>query len=178
LLALAKLSRRMERQQAALLEGLASWTPEQLSFQPSPDRWSATQVIDHLLKVERGTTDHLRETLAHPGAPIASADVQRAHSLIRWLLSDEQAKVPRSAAAAIWPDDELRLHEITEQWRRARRDLLDLVCDREPDERAVFTHPGSGPMNLVLVMRYLYAHTRHHEHQLSRLQQAMRGHPL
>jgi hypothetical protein len=176
MLAFDHLSRRMERQQSALLSALASWPTEHLKFRPFADAWSATQVIDHLQKNERGTADCLRASLANPGAPITPADAQRAYKLIRWLLSTEQAQVPRSQAGGVWPDDEPKLPETVEQWRHARRDLLELIRDKKPDDRTVFIHPGSGPMNLILVLRYLHAHTRHHEHQLARLQQAARAH--
>jgi hypothetical protein len=175
MLAIECISRRMERQQIALLSALSSWPSEHLAFRTSPDAWSATQVIDHLLKVEQGTTDDLRTPFTHPGPPITTRDAHRAHALIRWLLSNKQAQVPRSAAGYLWPDTNASFNETAEQWRQARHNLLALIRNRELDDSILFIHPGSGPMNLILVLRYLHAHTRHHEHQLARLQQAARS---
>ena len=172
MLAMEGLCRRMERQQTTLLAALEQWPRQQIDFKPSVEAWSAAQVLSHIVKVERGTMVHVRRAIRTQGPQVTKDDERRAHGLIRWLLSSQRVAVPKSEAEEIWPDAEPGFEETAAQWRVARQRLLALARSSENDARCVFTHPGSGPMNLMLVMRFLHAHTRHHEYQMERLRKA------
>ena len=175
MLAIEGLCRRMERQQTTLLAALEQWPRQQIEFRPSAEAWSAAQVLSHIVKVERGTTHHVWRAIRTQGPRITRDDARRAHGFIRWLLSSQRVAVPKSEAEEIWPDAEPAFEETAARWRATRQRLLALARSSEDDSRCVFTHPGSGPMDLVLVMRFLHAHTRHHEYQIERLREAASG---
>jgi hypothetical protein len=96
---------------------LVSAPPDRVGRRPSPDEWSAAEVVDHLLETYRAGVDELRCVLAGrrpPGEPIPAALQSKAARLrpYPWLL------------------DELR---------RTHRDVLDLLAavpaDFETDAR-------------------------------------------
>lgn len=51
----------------------------------------------------------------------------------------------------VWPLAETSFHEAADLWRSNRAELLRLARSAETDSRAVFAHPGSGSMDLVLM---------------------------
>ena len=180
--AMEGLYRRLQRQQMALLNALENWHHRDREYRPSPETWSAAEVISHLAKSEAGATLNMRPALATHKQLVSTSDAWRARILVRWMLSPQRAVMTKAAAERIWPLQggiwplaETSFHEAADLWRFNRAELLRLARSAETDGRAVFAHPGSGFMDLVLMLRFIYAHTRHHKFQLDRLRKAMRN---
>jgi hypothetical protein len=43
----------LENQKAEILASLAAWPASQLTYRPTPTAWSAAEVLDHVVRVER-----------------------------------------------------------------------------------------------------------------------------
>jgi hypothetical protein len=43
----------LEQQKAEILASLAAWPASQLTYRPTPTAWSAVEVLDHVVRVER-----------------------------------------------------------------------------------------------------------------------------
>ena len=63
----------LQRWKQAMLSGLFAWHEDQLRFRPAPASWSALDVMDHLIKTEKGWIDAVRSNLPD-GHLVASRD--------------------------------------------------------------------------------------------------------
>lgn len=171
MLALEKLCARLERQQERVLRELAAWPMDLRTFQPAAETWSAAQVLDHVTKNERCVAEDVWSRLQPESVTVSSEDAEKTQRLIRWLLSEERASLTREESGVSWPDDAPDWDATVAEWRAVREKLLATARSCE-HQQPVFRHSFTGAMDMAVTLRYLYAHTRHHEHQLARLREA------
>lgn len=165
----------LEQQKGEVLAGVATWSPENLVYRPSPTAWSAVEVLDHLVRVER-------EILA--AAQRGIVDLHRRgvrdrvrFALLDWLFrSDRRVRVPTSVPQVL-PAPNADLGTVRRDWDTARRDLRGFLAPLTPDQlgAGVFRHPVAGWMSVPEILRFFWVHTHHHGFQLARLRAASGG---
>jgi len=163
---------RLEQEKAGLLSGISSWPEKLLRFRPGPAAWSTLDVLDHLVKVEKGFLSQVRSSLPEQHA-VSIPGRLRAMMVNAVMRSSLRVKVP-AGAEVVLPDNSADFHTIVAGWDETRRDLGDLVRTLKPDDlrRGAFRHPVSGWMAPPQGMAFLSAHLRHHRYQLDRLKRA------
>jgi hypothetical protein len=159
----------LEKKRDEFLRTVFSWTPGQLRFRPTPSAWSALQVVDHVLKTERGIFSEMQTNL--PGARKSPFKHRIRGSLLNALMSSPvRLKVP-AAAMIVLPSTTPDLHEMAAAWNTIRRDQKEwLVSLNQIDSsKGVFRHPVSGWMTPSQCLGFLCAHLHHHGYQLQRI---------
>ena len=166
---------QLENQKTETLTQLAAWSPARLAYRPEPAEWSATQVLDHIVKTESSIIALTRHNLPKPHR-IHLRDRAGVALIDRIFQSDRKVKVPPSASR-ILPDPDITLEAVVQSWNTARGDLASLLAEATPDQRegGVFRHPIGGWMNLPQVLRFFFVHVQHHGFQLARLRTASAG---
>ena len=173
---LARAYRRLEVQKAELLAALENITDERLAYKPSPESWSALEIVDHLIKTERGIMQQVPARL-EKACSVPVRDRLRGTLVTCLFRTPIRVKVPTAASAAIVPSGRLDLPSLNARWAESRRSTSSILeqVPRLPLRLAAFRHPVTGWMDLPQTLRFLSAHITHHNFQVARLQRAWRA---
>jgi hypothetical protein len=168
----ADLGRRLARLEQARAQALALLGPRDaaaLNRAPGPGRWSALQVLHHVVASEAATLGYIRKKMqagsglppAGPASRLRRAAVQLGLALpLRWKAPAVAGDVPD----VVDPDElRARWEEVRGGWKA----LLD-GFPLELEGRLVFRHPVAGRMALVDALAVLQAHLDHHIPQVKR----------
>jgi hypothetical protein len=139
----------------------------------APGKWSALQVLHHVVTAEALTLGYLRKK-AQAGAALPKAGPA---SRLRLLALEVALALPlrfRAPAAASDVPADSDLETLRARWDEVRSGLAQLVAAFPPEllDRLVFRHPRAGRMTLAHAIGTLEAHLAHHVPQLER---ALRG---
>lgn len=167
-----ELRRRLAALEAArrrALQLIEGFPPDALNRAPAPGRWSALQVLHHVVTAEALSLAYVRKKMqagaALPRAGLASR--LRLLGLRLALRSPLRLRAPAATAtvpATIDPD------ELRARWDTVRAELATLVEAFPPDlvGRLVFRHPFAGRMSLADTLGFMQAHLEHHLAQVER----------
>jgi uncharacterized damage-inducible protein DinB len=130
---------------ADLLDG---WTDEQFERSYAPGKWTARQLLLHLVHAETVFVDRIRFAVTTPNYVITSFDQDK------WMALDPGADA-RAALSA---------------YLGLRRMTLSLLRSLTPEQRATtLTHPEFGLWNVDYVIDALAGHERHHLPQFEQI---------
>ncbi|RMG68564.1 MAG: DinB family protein [Calditrichaeota bacterium] len=155
------------------MEGvLQNWSPEQLHFRPAPDKWSALQVLEHIVLSEFYTHRYMeKKRQASPDlrAPWYSGLLTGLLKL--WLASPLKAQIPSQAVA---PGRFDNLDQILEHWQGVRANLQQVLETFTPAQRRfpAYKHPFVGYQTPAQTLDFLYGHCRRHWRQILQRRQA------
>ena len=140
-----------------------------LNRAPMPGKWSALQVLHHVVTVEGLTVGYVRKKM-QAGAALETAGPA---SRLRLLAVQVTLALPvRVRAPAITGDvpQESELPALQARWDDVRGGLDELVRSFPAEilDRLVFRHPYAGRMSLAHALGTLEAHLDHHIPQVER----------
>jgi hypothetical protein len=167
------LAHRLERLEASRRRAVALLDAHDrvaLNRSPRAGRWSALQVLHHVIASETATLGYVRKKMlggtALPPAGLASRLKRLA--LQAALVLPLRFRAPAATAAV--PDD-VDAAELRARWERTRQEWRDLLDTFPPslEDRLVFRHPFVGLMGLADTLAFLEAHLDHHVRQVERL---------
>ena len=166
------LGRRLERLEASRARALsivAAHEAAALNRPPAPGRWSALQVLHHVVESEAATLGYVRKKMlagtSLPPAGLASRLRRAAVALVLAL----PVRVRAPAVAASVPDV-VEPAALRARWDEVRAGWRELVAafPAELEGRLVFRHPFAGRMGLADTLAFLQAHLDHHVPQVER----------
>lgn len=165
----------LERQKADVLGDVGGWSPERRTYRPSPSSWSAVEVLDHLVRVEREILIAARQGLDAPHR--RGIRDRLTVAMLDWLFrSDRRVRAPASVPA-ILPSTHADLASVSHEWNQVRGDVREFLTVLPSDrlDCGIFKHPVAGWMSMPQVLRFFWVHTHHHRFQLARLATAARS---
>jgi hypothetical protein len=160
---------RLEAARASVLSLLEGREHAELDRPPGPGRWSALQVLHHVVEAEAGTLAYVRKKMqAGPALPRGAVS-----SRLRRAILEVALALPlrfRAPAVAATVPDTVDPAALRSRWEQVRRDWRDLVetFPRELEARLVFRHPVAGRLTLADTLAVLQAHLGHHVPQVRR----------
>jgi hypothetical protein len=162
--------RLLQTQKDSFLNDLTSWNPAQLGFGCKPGSWSALQVLDHVVRTERGILAEMQQNVRRCDR-MPFADRVKGDLLILLMRSPARVRVPGLVAPVILPGYEPDLSELTAAWNDTQTQLGQWIGELHENETAYagFRHPVSGWMSVLQAVMFLAAHVRHHRYQLGRI---------
>jgi len=165
---------KLETQKQDVLADIARLSPTQLRFRPEQTAWSVSEVIDHLVKVEKALLEAARGQLPN-GTPLKFNDRVGALFIIGIMQLPMRVKVPASASMVL-PEATADTSEIAMRWSAVREEMAEMLRSLRPEQLrcGLFRHPVSGWMTMARALAFLSAHLRHHDYQLNRLKSASR----
>jgi uncharacterized damage-inducible protein DinB len=146
---------------------------------PAPGKWSANQVVHHLLFIEGNIVQYIQKKMqADELLPKVGLLTRIRVGFVRLLLRlpGLRFKAPRGVATLTDGNELPTLPELRQNWEASRRQLERLLNEfpsRQLD-RAVFPHPRSGRITIYQVMEHLVDHLLHHQQQMNRITKALR----
>lgn len=167
-----RLRRRFDRLEAvrrrieSSIEGI---DPAVLNSPPSPGRWSAAQVIGHLVKSESLSVSYIAKKASDPSRlkPAGLSHSLKAMLVIafmgvpvRFSAPEIVAEIPEAGNPA----------ELRARWQVTRSEMRALL-DGLPDAllgTCLYKHPVGGPMTLESALDFMIAHATRHAKQIDR----------
>jgi uncharacterized damage-inducible protein DinB len=165
-----KLLARLESRRRELMAEADQLTGEQLTFRPSPNAWSALEVIEHLVKVEEEIAARVR-----PRAPrglIGTVKAKAALAAMGVLFGvGGRIKVP---VQGILPLGGVTLSDLATRWEAAEAALRERLEGFGPGDwsRPMMRHPLLGLLTPAEGLTFLRWHTAHHRRQIARIRRA------
>ncbi len=162
--------RLLQMHKDSFLNDLAAWNPAQLGLCCKTGSWSALQVLDHVVRTERGILAEMQQNVPQcDRVPL----VHRVKSdlLILLMRSPARVRVPSLVAPVILPGYEPDLLKLTGAWNDTQTQFGLWVGELRENQTAYagFRHPVSGWMSVSQAVMFLAAHVRHHRYQLGRI---------
>lgn len=162
----------LESQREAILRDFRSFTAEQLHRAPRPGKWSAAQILSHIIAAERLSVAYMHKKL--PGIDKASRsglleEAKMAMLKISQRLPGLKFKAPQRVI------DNTVLHKdlvsIESEWKNIRGELQRLLLQipEHQLDRLIYKHPVAGYLNVSQALIFLREHIIHHTPQLKRL---------
>lgn len=167
---LGKKWRKLEREKTEVLESLVDWRPADLAEMPSPQQWSAVQVLDHLVLTESAVLAEAH--LAELEAKFPTVSERLRVTLFDWALRlPLRVKVPEPVRF-LNPSPDLRFTDVCRQWEsvRARWQEFLQIQDCAGSRRVAMRHPIVGNISLAGAVGFMRSHLIHHRHQFRRIQ--------
>ena len=162
--------RLIQQQKNSFLDDLTSWNSAQLGLSCKFGSWSALQVLDHVVRTERGILAEMQEHVLRCN-PVPMVHRVKSDLLIVLMRSRARVRVPGLVAPVILPGYEPDLLKLTAAWNDSQTQLGQWVGELRENQTAYagFRHPVSGWMSVLQAVLFLEAHVRHHRYQLERI---------
>jgi DinB superfamily len=146
-----------------------------LNRPPAPGKWSALQLLHHVVTSEALTQGYVRKKMQAGPALEKAGPTSRLRLLAVQVTLALPIRVTAPTPVAQVPD-ESELPALRTRWDEVRRDLDALVRSFPPEllDRLVFRHPYAGRMTLAHALGTLEAHLDHHIRQVERALAAAR----
>jgi len=161
--------KQWEEAREEFLDTFHQLADDQKSVKPSPEKWSAVQIVEHLSKVDGFALRAVkkaatRSNLSKPG--IINELLTR--FACAYLRSPLKLKVPTDKIA---PSNSANVDEVLSEWQSILQELRSEALNLPPEKQdaAMFKHPLIGMINLDQTFRFLTEHLRNHHRQLQKL---------
>jgi hypothetical protein len=164
----------MEAERTQLLKRLDKLSEAQLTAKPSPDEWSVTETMAHLIKAETGTLLYLRKKLEVGGHGKTSAMAGFRKAFLNFVISTPiKFKAPK--VAQLDKGVSLTYAEAKEQWQATRSALREEYARIDPKliGHDLFKHPFAGKLNLEQSTSFMHHHMSRHIGQIDRIIKAV-----
>lgn len=164
----------LETSRKKLTDDLKKSDPVLLQHKPAPDKWSVTEVLNHLQFSEQASVAYAAKKILG-GKSLKKTGIAatlRAEALSLLLRSGYKWKAPAVLAAAA---ENLPFEEVTQRWDATRQRMKSFL-ENLPDElisREVYKHPRAGRLNALQMMQFFQDHFNHHLAQINRLKKAI-----
>ena len=163
---------KLEHQRIEILNRVKDLTVEKFNHTPSPEKWSISQILTHILVAEQLSVGYMKkkalgiEQLKNSGT---------FESIILELLKISQRipaikfKAPRVVLTNTPPA--FPIAELTSRWETHRADLkafLEKIEDKNV-KKLVYKHPVAGKLDARQAIVFFREHINHHLPQIKRL---------
>lgn len=126
-----------------------------------PDEWSLSQVIDHLVIVEKGLLMALMRA-TEPMPSRSSEDLERLQKYAEVLRTGTKYDVP---VPTVFPGESPSIEQLAIDWAKVREKMLKSITSGSLPgaELKVFDHPIGGPMNATESFQFAADHLVYHQ---------------
>lgn len=165
-------ARRLDRLEGARARALALLEGRDavaLNRAPAPGRWSALQVLHHVVEAEAATLGYVRKKMQAGSALPAASFSSRLRGLATRLALASPLRFRAPAVVAGVPDA-IDPGRLSERWTEVGNGWRELVSEFPPEleGRLVFRHPFAGRLGLADTLDVMRAHLEHHIPQVGR----------
>ena len=153
----------LEDTRLELLAKTAALTDEQWNYKPGPDRWSAGEIVEHLMLVERANL----AVMAQSGKSADGWAEQTAgkDAMLDKMLPDRSQKF--QAPDAMQPKGETARRDLIRGFLAGRAKSIEAASDREtPWKSRIVEGLPTGPLGAQQVIRLTGRHTERHLAQM------------
>ena len=170
--ALEQLFAEIEVQRKKALNSVKDFTNKQLNTSLLPGKWSAAQILNHLITAEQLSLRYMQKKIQ--GIKDTSDSGLLEELKINLLIISQRIpglkfKAPKAVMDHMAMNQDL--NSITSEWDKVRGELKSLL-EKIPDEhvnRKIYRHAIAGYLNVKHSLLFFREHLIHHTPQLNKL---------
>jgi hypothetical protein len=155
---------QLERTRTGVIEATAGLSEAPWKFKPGPDRWSAAEVLEHIVVTENLLLEHTSIEVMQAPAGKADRDYKSTDKMVVIAIADRthKAQAPEPARpTGRWSPQEaldrfLKIRERTMEFLKSTPGLRDHVADS----------PLGQPLDAYQWLLYISAHSERHTKQI------------
>ncbi len=163
----------LERVRKAIESAVSGLSGEQLEAHPSPGKWSAAEILEHLSRTYSGTAKAMQRNLDAGRPEIRPATMKEA---IAAALVVEAGHMPRGRQAPEYTRPKGMAGDVVLAQIRQNLDGMEKVlaeCEHKFGPGKIGQHPILGPLTATQWRKFHWVHTRHHMKQIEALKKQM-----
>ena len=161
----------LEQERKDLHLVLQPFPDEMLNRPPAPRKWSAVQVMHHLIISEELSLKYLKKKLSfNPTLKKADWKAKARKGVLKFYLGlPLKFKAPKGVNDAALPKF-VSLEETMERWAKARKEMRDFLEQLPEDhlDKELYKHPFAGKLTLRGMLEFFQSHFRRHREQIIR----------
>ncbi len=170
--ALQNLLDKIESQRSSILNSFRNLTVEKFNRVPAPGKWSAAEVLSHVITAERMSLAYMQKKM--PGIEQAAfsgpwEEVKILMLKISQRLPGLKFKAPRRVVenTAFYHD----FSSIESEWGKVRKELQELLekFPQHAKRKLIYKHPAVGYLNIRHALIFFHEHLYHHHPQLKKM---------
>lgn len=159
----------MNEEMEKLIKYASSFSNDALNRPPAPNKWSATQIMNHLILSEKYSVAYCEKKLSfRPALKKGGITAGLKSALVRWyLLSPLKFNAPTGIGSDALPKEDT-LDNIHTNWLNERKKLKKFI-DNLPEEyidKEIYKHPFGGRLTIHGMMGFFEAHYKNHKKQI------------
>ena len=164
----------LDRTRNKLIDAVSVLNETQANFRPTPEKWSATLIIEHLAKTEANLSRLVTKLLRTAEGANIKSDGKINPPLSFAEIAEKVRGERLEAPAFIAPEGATSIADSLKQLAESRRALLELRARIEAVDgsNAEYPHPFFGQFNLYQWLAFIGLHERHHLRQIRKLLKA------
>jgi hypothetical protein len=161
----------LEVLRAELEERFSGWSDSDFIKEPSPGKWSASQVVFHLINSEELSANYISKKLLAPEKLKKTGLKQNINSFLlnTFLKMPVKYKAPSVVAKS---EDKYSKAELFDRWKKSRINFKTLILniDEKLYDDLLFKHPFAGRFNIYQTLTFIQEHIKHHIKQIDRIE--------
>ena len=159
---------RLTQQRQTLLQHLDSLSPEALSFKAGPDRWSITEVVEHLVIAEDDFLKQVTTKKTSPHLDPESRSPEKYQRVIKVMERDIPVDVPHESME---PDGQFSLEELLGKWDDIRKKIKGFLgeINSENKDDMVYQHPYVGRLDIAETLHFIDVHFDNHVRHIDKI---------
>ena len=169
---LQKLFEQLESQREAVVAPFRSVETERFNRSPRAGKWSAAEILSHLLSAERLSVMYMKKKML--GIDQASRSGVWEKLKIAVLIASQRLpglkfRAPKRVIENT--TSHTNISEIEKSWKEIRNDLHNLLdgIPHERIDRKIYKHPAAGYLDVRHALIFFREHVIHHTPQLRKL---------
>ena len=164
----AKVIKLLKESQAETLAALEKLSDEQLKFKPAPERWSVSEVAEHILLAEGSLFGAVQRAIATAPNPDWEAKTKGKTEFLEDVLAGRKGKA--QAPESIVPSGKLTRQELISKFKEARAKTMKFTEETQvPLKAHTMDHPFPvfGTLNAYQWLIYIPLHNIRHNKQIA-----------
>ena len=159
----------LEKSRNNLFDDLKAYDDELINKKPTPQAWSITEVMEHLILAEEFSLQYLqKKTQDTSKVPVAGLSSRWRFLLTRTMfLTGIKYKAPKIIIPA---SKYSSVEELNARYSKVRKDTIDLL-NKLPEEdlkKEIWKHAIAGKMNISQMLAFFNIHFNRHRKQVYR----------
>lgn len=159
---------KIDDQKSKMIAMVETFTDAQQHYKATPEQWSLSQTISHLITVENGVLAYIDKKMLDP----KRIEDNGISGLIRSMMLSIVLKLPfkyKAPPALPKPSNDVSITDLKQNWFSSSAKIKDLIQNLPPnfEDKQIFKHPLAGKFNLDQTLNFILEHMAHHEAQLS-----------
>jgi hypothetical protein len=159
----ARAIRYLAKSDQGLIEATKEFSSQQWNFKPAPNRWSASEILEHLAIVGQRVSENLQKMpqagLAPSGRDFISIDEHIVHST-------ESIGMKIVAPPIISPTSQWSPHTSLQKLSKNRRSFTEILQSAPDLRRHLIHYPLFGPLDAYQWILVFAAHNVRHTKQI------------
>lgn len=138
---------------------------------PAPDKWSASQIMHHLMRAEELSLKYCQKKLSfQPQLSTAGAGARMRSLVVHYCMKlPLKFEAPHGMGTEFLPTEDDQ-HQVFTTWRQHRKNWADFFQQLPAEylQKAVYKHPLGGRLSWMGMLRFFKSHYDHHYPQIER----------